>query len=309
VATRRFSLVELLIVIAIGAVLMSLIMPVMKKTIFQTHNLKCVQNLKTQGVAYTLYCEDNNDDYPGISNDNPPKARYNVYEQWYNLGAALSPYFENGDKLKYTNEFAKYVKAFECPLGRKYQSFTDPNPQTTLNYRENKTYYFLFFNATQPLITTSDELTAYNNKQDQYQKDLNNPSRMHRLGDTWTFNRVDNDSRYEYKYGVTGLKFNILAMDGIHWIRSAGYFESNHFLDAPDLKPSSDWGGISFHRSTVGEMVANFVLDDGSTQTLLTTYGPMFAKGDTGWNAYRAQTIDNGALNWAVPRKLAVGGP
>jgi prepilin-type N-terminal cleavage/methylation domain-containing protein len=59
-----FSLVELLIVISILAVLMSLLTPTLRKSIYYANALQCKENLKSISLGVLLYSEDNNDYYP-----------------------------------------------------------------------------------------------------------------------------------------------------------------------------------------------------------------------------------------------------
>jgi prepilin-type N-terminal cleavage/methylation domain-containing protein len=68
-----FTLVELMVVIAIIAVLMALLMPSMKRARNLALNTKCAVNLKQLGLALALYTEDNRQAMPlayiGSEND------------------------------------------------------------------------------------------------------------------------------------------------------------------------------------------------------------------------------------------------
>jgi type II secretory pathway pseudopilin PulG len=55
---QYFSLVELLIVVSIFAVLMSLLMPSLKRAINKSKNLVCMNQLKQMGAVWTMYAED-----------------------------------------------------------------------------------------------------------------------------------------------------------------------------------------------------------------------------------------------------------
>jgi prepilin-type N-terminal cleavage/methylation domain-containing protein len=61
---KKFSLVELLIVIAILAILLSLLQPALTNIMYTAKNTKCINNLKSLTNASLQYCDDNNDLYP-----------------------------------------------------------------------------------------------------------------------------------------------------------------------------------------------------------------------------------------------------
>jgi prepilin-type N-terminal cleavage/methylation domain-containing protein/prepilin-type processing-associated H-X9-DG protein len=65
-----FTLVELLIVIAIIAILSSLLLPALKKAKEQAKTISCSQNLKQIGVLTGIYCGDYNGCSPSPRNDN-----------------------------------------------------------------------------------------------------------------------------------------------------------------------------------------------------------------------------------------------
>ena len=59
-----FTLMELLVVLAIIAILASLLFPVLMKAKAMGLQIKCVTNLKQLGLAWTMYLDDNNDVLP-----------------------------------------------------------------------------------------------------------------------------------------------------------------------------------------------------------------------------------------------------
>jgi prepilin-type N-terminal cleavage/methylation domain-containing protein len=100
---RLFSLVELLIVIAILAILMSLFVPALQTTMYRAKNTKCMNTLKTITTGLIMYAEDNYDHFPhrgAIRNDLESFKNSNIWD----IVPILKPYFD-GD-----------LSIFNCPL-------------------------------------------------------------------------------------------------------------------------------------------------------------------------------------------------
>lgn len=59
-----FTLVELLVVIAIIALLMSILTPTLRKAREQARSIVCKSNLRSYGLAGTMYLQENDDMFP-----------------------------------------------------------------------------------------------------------------------------------------------------------------------------------------------------------------------------------------------------
>ena len=56
--SRGFTLIELLVVIAIIAILMAILMPALQRAREQGRRAVCLQNTKTLGLGWIMYCDD-----------------------------------------------------------------------------------------------------------------------------------------------------------------------------------------------------------------------------------------------------------
>ncbi|HEX3628069.1 MAG TPA: prepilin-type N-terminal cleavage/methylation domain-containing protein [Verrucomicrobiae bacterium] len=63
---KAFTLIELLVVIAIIAIIGAILLPVLSKAKEKGLRASCVSNLHQQGMAFTIYGNDNNNKYPDL---------------------------------------------------------------------------------------------------------------------------------------------------------------------------------------------------------------------------------------------------
>ena len=103
---RGFTLIELLVVIAILGILAGLLLPVLTRTKEKGRQIKCLSNEKQISLAFILFADENEDNYP-------------VTDNWDNFGGTASQSDQYGGFTKADkrplNRYASHVQIFRCP--------------------------------------------------------------------------------------------------------------------------------------------------------------------------------------------------
>ncbi len=108
VKTRRFSLIELLVTVAIIAILAGLLLPALSKVRSKGKAVSCMNNIKQLVTAFNIYCGDYGDFLPSRSN-----SSWN--ETFFNRLAGIPN--ETSSKMANTGSQGTYlsIKVFYCP--------------------------------------------------------------------------------------------------------------------------------------------------------------------------------------------------
>ena len=83
-----FTLIELMVVIAILSVLVGLLLPALAGAKLKAKGVKCTSNLKQVGMAFLLYAADSNDQLPPFNSGGPfrsPTFPHNPTNWWYQI--------------------------------------------------------------------------------------------------------------------------------------------------------------------------------------------------------------------------------
>lgn len=131
-ASRAFTLLELLVVIAVISILTALLLPVLSKAKAHARSASCTNHLRQMGMALKMYVDENHNRYPyafspGDEADNFDfnPAAYDRF--WF---AKLAPYYP----VQWTNA------AYHCPgyngpiIGIRYDGFDKSGPRGSYAY-------------------------------------------------------------------------------------------------------------------------------------------------------------------------------
>ena len=135
---RAFTLIELLIVIAIIAILAAILMPVLSSARQRADQVYCLNNMRQWGLGFHMYCDDNNNFVPeegdtaqAINYTGSPSSTDNYHLGWYNvippeigIPSLVNLYGANGHQP--TPPLPNSHSLFSCP--------SVPLPGTSLGY-------------------------------------------------------------------------------------------------------------------------------------------------------------------------------
>ncbi len=100
---NNFTLIELLIVIAIIAILAAMLLPALNKARDKAKSIQCVNNLKQLYICYTNYGDENDRIFPAIVN------KWCSNYAWYQV---MNPYINPGQEM---SEYNRITWKYRCP--------------------------------------------------------------------------------------------------------------------------------------------------------------------------------------------------
>lgn len=123
VRSSAFTLVELLVVIAVIAILVSLLLPALSRAKFSSEKAVCASNMRQWGIAVQLYASDNQDSFPDDS-----EAELN----W--AGKRLQDFFVNYLIKEVSGTVKEKNHVLFCPTQKwhRYWDFSHPTSDPVL---------------------------------------------------------------------------------------------------------------------------------------------------------------------------------
>ncbi len=123
---QAFTLIELLIVIAVIAVLSGILLPVLGRSNDAAHKITCMNNLKQWTTAFMIHKDDNDDQTPresatpgGVSLENWSQVRHSLNQDvWYNALPAILDQRPASDYFFVRREFYDAKRLMHCPKAR-----------------------------------------------------------------------------------------------------------------------------------------------------------------------------------------------
>lgn len=119
---RGFTLVELLVIVAIIAVLAGLLLPALSKAKALGQRTACLSNLRQLGLSWMLYSGDNDgrlvESYPGVASQSPNPYAWVLGNMQVAAEAASPTLIMRGQLFQYNNNIAIY----HCPADKGMQA-------------------------------------------------------------------------------------------------------------------------------------------------------------------------------------------
>jgi len=132
--SRAFTLIELLVVIAIIAILAAMLLPALSAAKKKAQAISCVSNVKQQGLAQVMYCNDNGDNLP--ANATLLNRALNAYPNvtavgGLDLGAYIWPYLAKSGAAAVQGR--QEIPVFICPGYKSSSAYQQAQAQSAAN--------------------------------------------------------------------------------------------------------------------------------------------------------------------------------
>ncbi len=142
---KAFTLMELLVVIAVIALLLGIFAPSLGKAKMKAQQVVCMNNLKQINLAFDLYLQSNNETYPCAEDSNGTP--------WLWMGRGWRPFIEPhlGDNID-----ANSPSVLLCPVDRKSEELYDSTSYS---------YSMSFYHSPEQIDSMNSTADTYSNPQ------------------------------------------------------------------------------------------------------------------------------------------------
>lgn len=198
-----FTLVELLITIAIIAILASLLLPSLKQVKNKVEASKCASNLKQMGIIFCSYVGDFSDSYPPFN--------YEYYENYYG-GEWPTKYYWNWGYGMWNSGYISNPAILQCPTASKKFKYKYSSGSNDVVHRPNGSaqYLYIHYGYNYGYIGSSNQISGDSSPVPARVFQVKRPSSTILLGETEAY--VDTDL-YQGSYA---LPYNGLNISSIH---------------------------------------------------------------------------------------------
>jgi prepilin-type N-terminal cleavage/methylation domain-containing protein len=150
---NAFTLVELLVVIAVIGILAALLLPALERSKLSAQRSVCVNNLKQVGVAIKMYASDHDDTLPGASKPPNDYWKTNGIDIWNVYKSLVKNY------VGLNGQSSPNDKAFVCPADI-FFNFVKSNSYVAHGLHEDARSDFSSYNFNTGNLRTNDAGTG-----------------------------------------------------------------------------------------------------------------------------------------------------
>jgi len=113
---KGFTLIEILVVLAIIAILAAILFPVFARARAKARQAQCASNLRQLASAFEMYVTDYDDTYPGAPNGNGGNSTYGGWVWYAAFGTPAPGYFDVTRGAVYP--YVRNTQIYICPDDR-----------------------------------------------------------------------------------------------------------------------------------------------------------------------------------------------